>query len=550
MMWSEEPYLLTGVYAEDGDPLLVSGRAAGVMRSLDEFDPIGPDEHNTMTDSQTRLELLNYLGDFRWCTRLDKGVVRGTRDMYTTIDADALLRRVELFLGTRVTWARDALRRCEDEDQKRAKAYLAFASKQDTTLQASRMVKSMRSQRPVTPDELDKGAELMGTPLGVLSLKTGELLADRDELCMMMGMIPDDAYTALQYSVTKRTRAQLPSDRLRLDFRYDPRWDTFIDEITDGDAEKAAFLQRALGYSLYGGNPEKATFVLWGLRRDNGKSTLMNVVKHALGDYADTAPAGLLLVNRNENYTQANPVLAKLVGKRLVDVSEPPLGAELNGAMVKKLASGTDELSTRQLNNKEFTYVPQFTLWMHCNALPVVLDPTAIDPEHMFVIEFTRSFTGKQRDLGLVERFKTPNGMYTVMTWLLQGYLSYRKRGLDAPQCVREATGNWLGVSKSWLDFFLQERCEMGSTLRCTVADFNDAARAYCEQTGDEFQLRGVKAALKSMNIVQAKGTGGRRYYKGLSLLPMPEETATLLPKAATSEGETATEGGGTIMLQ
>ena len=243
-------------------------------------------------------------------------------------------------------------------------------------------------------------------------------------------------------------------------------------------------------------------------------------------------------------------MLAKLVGKRLVDVSEPPLGAQLNGAMVKKLASGTDELSTRQLHNKEFTYVPQFTLWMHCNALPVVLDPSAIDPEHMFVIEFTRSFTGKQRDLGLVDRFKTPDGMHTVLTWLLQGYLSYRDKGLDAPQSVREATGNWLGVSKSWLDFFLQERCETGSTLRCTVSDFNDAARAFCEQIGEDFQLRGVKAALKSMNIVQGRGTGGQRYYKGLALLPAPDDAVPQLSQTVTSEGETVTEGGGTIMLQ
>lgn len=548
-MWSEEPYPLTGVYDEWGDPMLVTGRAAGVMRSLDSFDPLGPDERNTMTDSQTRLELLNYLGDFRWCPRLDMGVVRGTRDMYATIDPDALTRRVELFLGTRVTWANDYIRRCEDEDErKRALKYLAFASGQDKAVQVGRMAKSMRSQSPITPDELDQGPALMGTPDGVLSLESGELVGDRDELRMMMGMVPDDSYTALRHNVTKRTRARLSSDRLRLEFDYDERWDTFIDEICDGDAEKAAFLQRALGYSLYGGNPEKATFVLWGLRRDNGKSTLMNVVKHVLGDYADTAPAGLLLVNRNENYTQANPVLAKLVGKRLVDVSEPPLGAELNGAMVKKLASGTDEVSTRQLNNREFTYVPQFTLWMHCNALPLVRDPTAIDPEHMFVIEFTRSFTGEERDLGLVDRFKTPDGMHTVMRWLLQGYLAYREKGLMPPKSVRAATSNWLGVSKTWLDFFLQDMCELGSELRCPVSDFRDAAKTYCESTGEDFHIQGVKNALRSMNIVDKKGTGGARYYLGMTLKPIAELPATLV-ETVQDEAETDSSTRPTIML-
>ena len=526
MKWSTRPYELAGVY-EDGQPMRVEGTVAAVMRSLDAFDPLGGDERNTMTDYQTRLELLNYLGDFRWCDGLGRAVVRAERDMYRLADADELRRNVEDFLGARVVWARNALRIAEADDDgngKAAKAYLTFARKQDTTAQVERMAKAMRSQRPVRPDQLDCEPGVIGTPSGVMSLETGELFAEREDWMAMAGVQPEGRYSALAFNVTKRVRGELSSEFHRREFAYDGRWDTFIDEICDGDADKASFLQRALGYSLYGGNPEKATFVLWGAKRDNGKSTLMNVVKHVMGDYADEAPAGLLLVNRFENYTAANPVLAKLVGKRLVDVSEPPLGAELNGAMVKKLASGTDALSTRHLNRDEFSYVPQFTLWMHCNALPIVKDPSAIDPQHMFVIEFTRSFTGAERDLTLADRFKTPDGMHTVLTWLVQGYLDYLERGLDAPDSVKLATTAWLVTSGTWLDRFISERCVVGTGESCLVSDFKAAMNAYCEECdGEKMSMKAVNAYLRQLSVAN-RPSHGKRLYRGIGLLEAPKE--------------------------
>ena len=549
MKWSTRPYELFGVF-EDCEPMEVEGTVAAVMRSLDAYGPLGADERNTMTDYQTRLELLNYLGDFRWCDGLGRAVVRDRLDMYRLADEGELRRAVEDFLGARVVWARNALRIAEAEEANAgaAKAYLAFARKQDTAANVERLAKAMRSQRPVEPDRLDREPNVIGTPSGVMSLDTGELFSERDDWLAMAGIQAEGRYTALAFDVTKRVRGELGSDFHRREFAHDPRWQQFIDEICDGDAAKASFLQRALGYSLYGGNPEKATFVLWGPKRDNGKSTLMNVVKHVMGDYADEAPSGLLLVNRFENYTAANPVLAKLVGKRLVDVSEPPLGAELNGAMVKKLASGTDAVSTRHLNRDEFSYVPQFTLWMHCNALPVVRDPSAIDPEHMFVIEFTRSFTGDERDMTLTDRFKTPDGMHTVLSWLVRGYLDYRERGLDAPDSVKRATGAWLETSGTWLDRFIQEFCVINASESCLVEEFKEAAFAYCDEIGaDRMGMKAVNAYLRQLNVIN-KPSHGKRFYRGIGLvgqLPQGEQDGCSKPPEKRSAKCSREESGG-----
>ncbi|WP_165170661.1 phage/plasmid primase, P4 family [Adlercreutzia sp. ZJ242] len=521
MRWSTADYELS-------DGSTVRGATAAAMRSLDALDPLSPDRPVEYADGNTREELLNYLGDLRWCESIGRCVVRGDRDMFELRDEGYLHCAVEDFLTARLLWAQDQLKRHPDE-RKRIGGYVSFARRQDSAACTRSMRCSVKERLRIDVSELDTSPEHLGTEHGVMSLATGELPADRaDWLSGMNGV--DEGYDTLAFKVTKRVRGELDSTFRHIDHSYDERWDGFVDEITDGDEDKAAFLQRALGYSLYGGNPEKATFVLWGAKRDNGKSTLMNVVKHVLGDYAGSASSGLLLVNRFENYTAANPVLAGLVGKRLVDVSEPPLGAELNGAMVKKLASGTDEISTRHLHREEFSYVPQFTVWMHCNALPVVRDPSAIDPRHMFVIEFTRSFTAEERDLTLADRFKSPDGMYTVLTWMLEGYQMYLEEGLNPPECVVRATEAWLSVSKSWLQSFLDERCDLGSDRKCPVSEFKEAARAYCEAQGETFMLRNMRNALESAGISSGRASDGSRVYKGVALLPAAK------PSSKTSE--------------
>ena len=513
--------------------VVLEGTAASVARALDSYDPLRGDERLTMTESQTLDELCHWLHEVRWCEEVGRAIVPAERDMWREADERELRAMVMAFLSARVKWADAAFEATgDDPDLNRlAKAYRAFAHKADGTVMASRMVEAFKTVRHVSATELNRGRTSLGSPHGVLSLDDLSVRADTEDAVAIWTDSPA-SYSLRRLNTTKSVRATVPADFTPDDLDPECRWARFVDEICDGDVEKAAFLQRALGYSLLGGNPEKATFVLWGPTRDNGKSTLMNAVKHALGDYADTAPAGLLLVNRNESYTQANPVLARLPGKRLVDVSEPPAGAELNGAMVKKLASGQDEISCRQLHREEFTYVPDFTIWMHCNALPVVRDASAIDPRHMFVIEFTRSFGPDERDPRLWEELTSEEGATDVMEWLLVGYQEWRERGLDAPRSVTDATVAWLRTSGTWLDRFLEEECVLGSDKRCPIPLMKAAMTAWTEENDvDMLSMYKVNKYLEQRTVTRGK-SGDVRYYAGIDLLP------TTLTKYALADGD------------
>ena len=73
---------------------------------------------------------------------------------------------------------------------------------------------------------------------------------------------------------------------------YDPmasnsRFETFIDEITSGDKEKAQFLQKALGYGVSGDTRYECMFFLYGETTRNGKGTLMESVLSVMGDFEE-----------------------------------------------------------------------------------------------------------------------------------------------------------------------------------------------------------------------------------------------------------------------
>lgn len=547
-MWSADPYELKGVFEARGKPMRVDGLEAAAMRCLDEFDPLGPSEDNRLNDLQTSRELCFWLDGWRWCPELGCAVAPNG-DMLRQCGEDELRRMCSAFLKARIVWADNERRKADAADDadglKRAKAYLKFAEAQATATNLSRQVSGLKAgdMPRVAACDLDAESEVMGTPDGVLDLKTGALV---DETAYWQERAGVEA-VARCHDITKRTAARLDNPRTFTEFGYDDRWDEFVLQIMDGDEEKAAFLQRALGYSLLGGNPEKATFVLWGPNRNNGKSTLMNAVKRALGDYACSTDVGIVLEQRFRNAGAASPEVAKLAGKRLVDLPEPPAGARLDSSKVKLYASGADSVTARFLNRDSFEFIPTFTLWMHCNALPVVDDPSALNGGGMHVIEFSRSFADGERDMGLLDRFATETGMHTIIEWMLRGLTEYRRQGLNPPASVRGASQAWSANSGTWLDGFVRDECVLGSGLRVPVNDLKEAMRAYCEEHGEEMMtMRAVNRYLKQLNVM-SRNSNNTRYYFGIDRAPRALPTGQ---KGAEAHPGTRTSGGGGFKLR
>ena len=129
------------------------------------------------------------------------------------------------------------------------------------------------------------------------------------------------------------------------------RWEQFIAEVTQDDKDKASYLQRALGYSILGTGKEECMFILHGKTTRNGKSTMLDAIQHLLGDYSTVAPVELICrSDRQKNTEAANPVLARLKGKRMVTMSESDTAGKLDEATIKQYTGG-EEITARELRN-------------------------------------------------------------------------------------------------------------------------------------------------------------------------------------------------------
>src|SRR5690606_11449953 len=154
-----------------------------------------------------------------------------------------------------------------------------------------------------TTDEWDADIWLINTPGGVVDLRTGR-------------MRPHDRADRM----TKIASATLvPGSTC-------PTWLRFLDQVTGGDAELQAYLQRMFGYCLTGATSEHALFFLYGTGA-NGKSVFVNTLFTLLGDYAANAPMDTFMETRGDRHPTD---LAGLRGSRFVGATETEQGRRWN----------------------------------------------------------------------------------------------------------------------------------------------------------------------------------------------------------------------------
>ena len=160
-------------------------------------------------------------------------------------------------------------------------------------------------------DDWDTRSYLLGTPAGVVDLRTGELRDGRrdDRITMITAIDFDPQATSL-------------------------RWNQALVEILP-DAAVRDYLQVALGYSTTGETMQDCWFLAQGSGR-NGKGTVFSPVARALGDYAGELPASTIALDRSRHPYE----LANLPGKRFALSSEAGDSITLHHDRLKQLTGG------------------------------------------------------------------------------------------------------------------------------------------------------------------------------------------------------------------
>ena len=375
----------------------------------------------------------------------------------------------------------------EDEDRRKALAKHATNSEADAKTKA--MLEATKPEVPVSPDELDADPWLLNAPNGTIDLRTGELRPHRREDL-----------------ITKMAGAEYVPDAAA------PTWAATLERVLPS-ADLRQFFKKLCGYAMSGDVSEHVLPVLYGTGA-NGKSTILNAVLSAAGDYGMQAAADLLVAKKGAHPTE----VADLFGMRLVASIEVEDGRRLAESLVKQLTGG-DRVRARKMRQDFWQFEPTHKVFMAVNHKPEVKGTDAGIWRRMRLLPFTETIPPAEQDKRLPQRLAAE--LAGILRWGVEGCLEWQSEGLTAPAVVRRATGQY----RSEMDVigaFLQDECEVGEDHKTPFAALYTRYEEWCEEGGEKAETRRkFNARLKERGQFEARrsGPGGSNEWHGLQLL-------------------------------
>jgi putative DNA primase/helicase len=414
--------------------------------------------HFADTGNAERLIALNG-ADLRYCFAFKKWLLwNGTR--WTLDDTGQALKLAKRAM---VEFLRQATETNNDAAEKFARASL-----ENRRLQA--MLTLAQPELPITPAELDRAPHLLNFVNGTVDLRTATLRPHRR----------GDLITKI------------------VPFRYRPkatcpRWLAFLSEIMGVDADASegalqradeliAYLQLALGYSITGEASEKAVFVAYGAG-DNGKTTMLSVVRDLIHEYAVTV--GLDLLTTRDDSNNVSAARAKLLGARFVTSSETEEGQRLSAARLKRICQGPGgEIEACRKYENPITFPETHKLWIDANHKPDLPATDAAVWNRLHLIPFIVTIPKERQDRKLTARLLTE--AEGILAWLAQGAKRWYAEGLPASQAVADATKAWR-EELDRLRVYLAERTEKATDTEGYVPNKNlyESYKSWCDENGE-----------------------------------------------------------------
>lgn len=276
----------------------------------------------------------------------------------------------------------------------------ATSSQTAARLFASISLASKSPSLSVNYTDLDSDSWILNTQNGSLDLKTGSFNSghDRSKLCTKVAQTYYDPSAIC------------------------PRWMQFLMTAMDGNTDLIEMLQRIVGYCLTGSVREQCLFFFYGDGK-NGKSTFLSTIQKLLGDYAQTAPRGLLESDRNNDHDTR---LAMLYRARLVVGSEIEHGKHLAESMVKDLTGG-ERITARRMREDYWHFDPTHKIIMQGNHKPRVVGMDLGFWRRLKLIPWTVTVPPDKRDpdLGLKLEQEFPG----ILNWAVMGCMAWLTDG-------------------------------------------------------------------------------------------------------------------------
>lgn len=306
---------------------------------------------------------------------------------------------------------------------------------------------------PILTDQMDTDPMVLNVANGTIDLATGELRPHRRR-----DLITELAPVAYNPDAVS------------------PLWMQFLDELFLNDQDLIGFVRRYAGYSLTGDVSEQVLAFCWGTGA-NGKSTMLNALRHVVGDYGMQLDPAILTVSTHEQHPTG---LSDLRGARLVSTIETEQGRRVNEPLVKQLTGG-DPIRARRMHRDFFEFQPSHKLWFAGNHLPRIDGTDAGIWRRLALIPFQASFIDRP-DKTLPGRLaaEAPG----ILAWAVQGCLEWQRDGLQVPEAVTTATNEYR-TTQDHVGRFLADACVEAPSAYVPAKELRSAYEDWCSEQGE-----------------------------------------------------------------
>jgi len=378
-------------------------------------------------------------------------------------------------------------------------------------------------------DKINTNLDIIGLNNCVIDLK--QRVGDETKIMFREG-IPDDFITiSMGYD--------LPIERGNLPMSYEEVLDHIKEKQIDNEFTQLGldlddFFLKVLPYedereytlrflsSCLSGEVIEHKFYMWTGSGGNGKSLLVKLLNHTLGDYSKTLDVSYITKERGGS-SNASPELEAIKHARFVSLSEPEKHDTIFAGKLKQITGG-DTMTSRGLFKGTTEFTPQFKMMLMCNDLPSIPGVDGGIARRIEVVDFPSKFMEKPRptehnphqyarDNTLEKRISDWNLVFLFK--LLDYYTKFVEEGTKAPPSVTEATQEYFienDLIQKWFKEDLTE-CQDTKSFNTLYQTFI----AWCENEGKNHKKIEKSEIKKALEEEQTKGTYGLQYGKKAS---------------------------------
>jgi len=279
---------------------------------------------------------------------------------------------------------------------------------------ANETVHGIRETTYTEPEKFD-------APVNLINLKNGILNTDTMELAPHT---PDIVFIQ-QLPVTYDPTATCPN------------FEIFVNEIMHKD--DVVLMQELFGYCLRRTYELAVAVMLLG-EGENGKSTLLNVLRAMLGNENVATPSLQDLLN--DRFAKSS-----LHGK-LANIHADIPDSKLTDTGSFKMLTGQDLVYAQEKHRDPFTFQNYAKLWYSANQLPWTRDKTRAFWRRWIVIRFPNSFDNDTANPNLLQELRVE--LPGILNWAIAGLQRLRQNGyFTITKSRKEIEREWVRMTDS-----------------------------------------------------------------------------------------------------